>query len=103
MFRKLAGMGLALALGVGLMVPQANAETPFQPLAPEAQVAQMGRGVNIIGYDPYWQAGGKGNYTEAHGFAFAYWQFSGDFILYDFKKQQWVEPILNALIPPNKH
>ncbi|MDV6332990.1 glycoside hydrolase family 5 protein [Asticcacaulis sp. 201] len=37
--------------------------------------------------------------AEAHGFAFAYWQFSSDFIVYDFKKQQWVKPILNALIP----
>jgi len=40
--------------------------------------------------------------AENHGFAFAYWQFSSDFILYDFKKQQWVTPILNALIPPKE-
>lgn len=66
MFRKLAGLGLALAFGVGLMSAPANAQTPFQPLTPEAQVAQMGRGVNIIGYDPYWQDNGQGNYTADH-------------------------------------
>lgn len=66
MFSKLAGTALALALCAGLMVSPAKAQTPFPPLTPEAQVAQMGRGVNIIGYDPFWQKGGKGNYTEAH-------------------------------------
>jgi endoglucanase len=66
MFRKLAGTGLAMAFGVALMAAPAIAQTPFHPLPPEAQVAQMGRGVNIIGYDPYWQDGAKGNYTEAH-------------------------------------
>ncbi len=40
--------------------------------------------------------------AEAHGFASAYWQFSSDFIVYDFSKQQWVEPILHALIPDSK-
>lgn len=38
--------------------------------------------------------------AEAHGFAWAYWQFSSDFILYDFKKQAFVQPILQALVPP---
>ncbi len=38
--------------------------------------------------------------AEAHGFASAYWQFSSDFILYDFKTQSFVKPILNALVPP---
>lgn len=37
--------------------------------------------------------------AERHGFAWAYWQFDGDFILYDMKKQDWVHPILKALIP----
>ncbi len=44
----------------------AHAEAAFTPLSAQAQVAGMKRGVNIIGYDPYWQAGGHGNYTEAH-------------------------------------
>lgn len=37
--------------------------------------------------------------AEARGFAWAYWQFDKDFILYDIAKDQWVEPILKALIP----
>lgn len=37
--------------------------------------------------------------AEARGFAWAYWQFDKDFVLYDVAKEQWVEPILNALIP----
>jgi endoglucanase len=38
--------------------------------------------------------------AEARGFAWTYWQFDPDFKLYDFDKDQFVEPILNALIPP---
>jgi endoglucanase len=38
--------------------------------------------------------------AEARGFAWAYWQFDPDFKLYDFDKDQFVEPILNALVPP---
>ncbi|MBW8881977.1 MAG: glycoside hydrolase family 5 protein [Asticcacaulis sp.] len=37
--------------------------------------------------------------AEKHGFAWAYWQFSSDFVLWDFKKQAFVEPILHALVP----
>lgn len=37
--------------------------------------------------------------AEARGFAWAYWQFDKDFVLYDIAKDQWVEPILKALIP----
>lgn len=37
--------------------------------------------------------------AEARGFAWAYWQFDKDFVVYDVAKDQWVEPILNALIP----
>jgi endoglucanase len=34
------------------------------------------------------------------GWSWAYWQFDGDFIVYDIPKEHWVKPILNALIPP---
>lgn len=37
--------------------------------------------------------------AERHHFGWAYWQFDGDFIVWDMSKQQWVEPIRNALIP----
>lgn len=37
--------------------------------------------------------------AERHGFAWAYWQFDGNFVLYDEKKEDWVHPILKALIP----
>ena len=37
--------------------------------------------------------------AEKHGFAFAYWQFSSDFLLYDFSMQLFVAPILGALVP----
>lgn len=40
--------------------------------------------------------------AEKYGFAFAYWQFSSDFILYDFKTQSFVKPILKALVPDTK-
>ncbi|NOS70018.1 MAG: glycoside hydrolase family 5 protein [Verrucomicrobia bacterium] len=37
--------------------------------------------------------------AESRGWSWAYWQFDSDFILYDVKREAWVEPILNALIP----
>jgi endoglucanase len=40
--------------------------------------------------------------AEKRGFAWAYWQFDKDFIVYDIATDKWVEPILNALIPPKQ-
>ena len=37
--------------------------------------------------------------AEARGWSWAYWQFDSDFILYDVKRDAWVDPILKALIP----
>ncbi len=37
--------------------------------------------------------------AEARGWAWAYWQFDSDFIVYDIDKDRWVQPILEALIP----
>ena len=37
--------------------------------------------------------------AEANGWSWAWWQFDGDFVLYDIKRDAWVEPILRALIP----
>jgi len=40
--------------------------------------------------------------AEAHGFPWAYWQFDSDFILYDIDRDQWVEPIRQALVPARR-
>jgi len=37
--------------------------------------------------------------AEKRGWSWAYWQFDGDFIVFDMKAQQWVRPILGTLIP----
>ncbi len=37
--------------------------------------------------------------AEKRGWSWAYWQFDGDFIVFDVKLGQWVEPILRAIIP----
>ncbi len=37
--------------------------------------------------------------AERHEFAWAYWQFDSDFILWDMKANDWVKPILGALVP----
>lgn len=57
---------LAALAALGLVAAPLTAKAQFTPISAEAQVAAMGRGVNIIGYDPYWQDGGKGNYEERH-------------------------------------
>jgi len=37
--------------------------------------------------------------AEALGWAWTYWQFDSDFIVWDMAKDAWVEPIRKALIP----
>ena len=37
--------------------------------------------------------------AERHGFGWAYWQFEGDFIVWDMESQRWIEPIRKALLP----
>jgi endoglucanase len=37
--------------------------------------------------------------AESFGWSWGYWQFDSDFILYDIDKDQWIEPIRDALIP----
>ena len=38
--------------------------------------------------------------AEKLGWSWAYWQFDGDFIVYDIPNKRWVEPIRDALVPP---
>jgi len=40
--------------------------------------------------------------AEKRGCSWAYWQFDSDFILYDIPGKKWVEPVRDALIPPQK-
>ena len=37
--------------------------------------------------------------AESLGWAWAYWQFDSDFIVYDIDKDEWVMPVLKALVP----
>lgn len=37
--------------------------------------------------------------AEAYGWPWAYWQFDHDFAVFDSKSEQWVEPVLSALLP----
>jgi endoglucanase len=37
--------------------------------------------------------------AEARGWAWCYWQFDSDFIVYDIKADSWVTPIHDALVP----
>ncbi|MES1156220.1 MAG: cellulase family glycosylhydrolase, partial [Alphaproteobacteria bacterium] len=37
--------------------------------------------------------------AEAHGFAWAYWQFDSDFVVWDMANDRWNAPIHDALIP----
>jgi endoglucanase len=37
--------------------------------------------------------------AEAHGFAWALWEFETDFAAYDMKRERWNAPILKALVP----
>jgi endoglucanase len=38
--------------------------------------------------------------AESLGWAWTYWQFDSDFIAYNIDKDEWVEPIWKALVPP---
>ena len=37
--------------------------------------------------------------AERNGFAWSYWQFDSDFIVWDMSRNAWVEPMRKALIP----
>ena len=38
--------------------------------------------------------------AESHGMPWAYWQFDGDFVVYDLDQHHWIEPIHQALVAP---
>src|SRR5205823_11935088 len=37
--------------------------------------------------------------AESLGWAWTYWQFDSDFLLWDMAKDDWVRPVLRALVP----
>jgi endoglucanase len=37
--------------------------------------------------------------AEAHGFAWAFWEFETDFAAYDMRREAWNLPVLRALVP----
>ena len=37
--------------------------------------------------------------AEAHGLPWAYWQMDTDFAAYDFGRDAWIAPMLQALVP----
>ncbi len=37
--------------------------------------------------------------AESFGWAWSYWQFDSDFILYNIDEDHWTEPIKQALVP----
>lgn len=41
--------------------------------------------------------------AESRNWSWSYWQFDSDFIVYDLDKDEWFEPIKNALIPTENH
>lgn len=56
----------AMCLLLWALAPGVAAQERFVAIPAAEQVAQMGTGVNILGYDPYWREGGQGNYREEH-------------------------------------
>ena len=53
--------------------------------------------ISRVHYDSY-----VARAAELHGLPWIYWQFDSDFIVYDVDRDTWVQPILNALIPPSQ-
>jgi endoglucanase len=63
----MAGKGLLAAAALMFAVVVAPVGAAFaEPLGPAAQVAQMGRGVNIVGYDPIWQDPSRARFQMRH-------------------------------------
>jgi endoglucanase len=61
--RPLLRLALAAAM---LMAAAPVVAAPFQPMDPHEQVRRLGRGVNIIGYDPLWKEGGVPRFQDRH-------------------------------------
>ncbi len=40
--------------------------------------------------------------AERRGWSWGYWQFDGDFILFNIAEKRWVDPVLKAIMPENE-
>lgn len=100
---------LLLALTALTLLAPARAAEPADAFA---QNHRLGRGVNILGYDPLWRSRDLARFrenthhiartAEALGWSWAYWQFDSDFLLWDMQRDDWVAEIRDALVPPAK-
>ncbi len=63
-FRRFSRAALSAA-GLGTR-PEPLISVPFEPLDPFDQIAKMGRGVNILGYDPIWTDFRKARFRQRH-------------------------------------
>jgi endoglucanase len=91
MFSFPSPVGLSmLMIALGAVCAAQAAENNAASAGPDVfvQNQRLGRGVNIIGYDPLWRDRGRARFQDEH------------FRL--IREKQWVEPILRALIPPEK-
>jgi endoglucanase len=62
---RLFSLAAVVAAGAGAQ-PQPAAARGFTPLDPFDQVKKMGRGVNIIGYDPLWRNFEQARFKDRH-------------------------------------
>jgi endoglucanase len=67
--RSVAGALAAAMAGIALLGSAARAQTPapaaYEPVSAEAQLARMGRGLNVLAFDPIW-AGGTPRFRAKH-------------------------------------
>jgi endoglucanase len=63
---RLLSLAALVAGGLGAQPQASPAAAGFTPVDPFEQVERMGRGVNIIGYDPLWRDFEKARFNERH-------------------------------------
>ncbi|MGZ7066529.1 MAG: hypothetical protein ACXVI6_09245, partial [Candidatus Aminicenantales bacterium] len=56
-------LGLLLVIGCTVLAAQA---VPAAAVDPFDQVKRLGRGVNILGYDPIWDSFGQARFKDKH-------------------------------------
>ncbi|MEO8115057.1 MAG: glycoside hydrolase family 5 protein [Phenylobacterium sp.] len=65
--RDLRSLATALAAALlALTAGMAHAAERFAPVDPFVQVREMRRGMNILGYDPFWKPAGQARFHDRH-------------------------------------